>query len=228
MSTSRIPGIPEDIELSEPRRNPDKRFTYRQYKCWPDDERWEIIRGKAFDITEPPGTEHQRILLGLFCRLADQIPDRQRRLMMGPLDVLLNPDGRAADQVDSIVQPDLFYTQHPERFTDLYFMGIPDFIVEVICPWRPAYDLCDKLGLYSDLAVPECWVIHPEEGWLLRQIMIEKSKPRPAQFFSAKDTLTPQCLPETAIKLAEILPAPKPRLFRLKTEMIDGLTLRED
>ncbi len=37
------------------------RYTYADYKTWPDDERWEIIDGVAYDISPAPKRIHQKV-----------------------------------------------------------------------------------------------------------------------------------------------------------------------
>ena len=42
-----------------PKRKSDERFTYADYMTWPEDERWELIEGEAWDMSPAPNTEHQ-------------------------------------------------------------------------------------------------------------------------------------------------------------------------
>jgi hypothetical protein len=39
----------------------NKKLNYADYLTWPDDERWEIIEGVAYDMSPAPSTEHQDI-----------------------------------------------------------------------------------------------------------------------------------------------------------------------
>ena len=36
-------------------------YTCREYWSWPDDERWELIDGVAYNLSPVPTTQHQRI-----------------------------------------------------------------------------------------------------------------------------------------------------------------------
>ncbi len=36
-------------------------YTYRDYREWPDDERWELIDGVAYNMRPAPRTGHQDI-----------------------------------------------------------------------------------------------------------------------------------------------------------------------
>lgn len=37
---------------------PDKKYTYKDYLEWPDDERWELIEGVAYNMTPAPSLKH--------------------------------------------------------------------------------------------------------------------------------------------------------------------------
>ena len=40
------------------------RFTYGDYRRWPDDERWELIDGRAYDMCPAPSRGHQAMVVG--------------------------------------------------------------------------------------------------------------------------------------------------------------------
>ena len=39
-----------------------KGFTYADYLTWPDDERWELIDGEAYNMTPAHSFKHQKII----------------------------------------------------------------------------------------------------------------------------------------------------------------------
>ena len=43
------------------RKSKEQKFTYQDYLTWPDEERWEIIDGIAYNMCPAPVTFHQRI-----------------------------------------------------------------------------------------------------------------------------------------------------------------------
>lgn len=40
-----------------------EKYTYAEYSTWPDDERWEIINGIAYNMTPAPGIKHQNVVI---------------------------------------------------------------------------------------------------------------------------------------------------------------------
>jgi len=46
-----------------------RRFTYADYCRWPEEERWELIDGEAWDMSPAPNPLHQEVSGRLFYRL---------------------------------------------------------------------------------------------------------------------------------------------------------------
>ena len=53
--------------------DPLKKYSYADYLTWPDDERWEIIEGEAWDMSPAPTTSHQIIVVELAAILRDHL-----------------------------------------------------------------------------------------------------------------------------------------------------------
>ncbi|MCG8479600.1 MAG: Uma2 family endonuclease [Spirochaetales bacterium] len=71
-------------------------FTYADYLTWPDDGRWELIRGVAYDMSAAPGRAHQRVLLRMARVLAERAEATGCEVYVAPFDVrLATADGRA-------------------------------------------------------------------------------------------------------------------------------------
>ena len=50
------------MKVGLPARKLDRVYRYRDYKDWPDDERWELIHGVAWNMSPAPSVSHQTIL----------------------------------------------------------------------------------------------------------------------------------------------------------------------
>jgi len=44
----------------------DRRYVYKDYLAWPEDERWEIIDGTAYNMSPAPTERHQRMVGNIF------------------------------------------------------------------------------------------------------------------------------------------------------------------
>jgi Uma2 family endonuclease len=40
-----------------------EKFTYKDYKTWPEGERWELIEGQAFAMSPAPTRRHQELVV---------------------------------------------------------------------------------------------------------------------------------------------------------------------
>ena len=77
----------------------NEKLTYQDYLGWPEDERWEIIDGKAYNMTPAPSTLHQRILVRLVGFLEKALHSTPCTVFIAPTDVVLSEE--------DVVQPDL-------------------------------------------------------------------------------------------------------------------------
>ena len=55
------------------------RYTYSDYCTWPDDERWEIIDGKAFNMVPAPNVNHQDVSGDLYFEIKKGLREKNRR-----------------------------------------------------------------------------------------------------------------------------------------------------
>jgi hypothetical protein len=79
----------------------DKRFTYADYRNWPDDERWELIDGEAYAMAPAPTISHQTLAGQLFRQIDEALDGAPCRALIAPVDVLLP----AADEATIVAPP---------------------------------------------------------------------------------------------------------------------------
>jgi Uma2 family endonuclease len=145
-----------------PVRKLDRRYTYADYRTWPDEERWELIDGVAWNMSPAPSTRHQGILGELHIQVAPFLKGTPCRVFLAPFDVLLPESGsQAEDDVPNVVQPDLTGICQASRITERGCFGAPDWVVEILSPWTLKKDLDAKFALYERNGVREYWVIDP-------------------------------------------------------------------
>ncbi len=89
----------------------NKKFTYTDYVTWPDDERWELINGEAYNMTPAPTVTHQKIAGNLYILISTH-PEKRAECFVGiaPTDVVLSNH--------DVVQPDLFVVCDEKKITD--------------------------------------------------------------------------------------------------------------
>lgn len=136
--------------------------TYADYLIWSADSGNEVIDGVAY-IREPPSPSrfHQEIVLELGRQAANSLEGKPAHAYIAPLDVRLPKNGSADDQIDTVVQPDVFIVRDLKKLDDRGICGAPEWIAEVLSPATARYDRTTKLRAYERAGVPEVWLIDP-------------------------------------------------------------------
>jgi Uma2 family endonuclease len=144
--------------------SPDERYTYREYKAWPEGERWELIEGVAYAMSPAPTRSHQKLVVDLVGKLYAFLQGKPCELLISPIDVFLpSSQNEAEDDVDTIVQPDVIVVCDRDKLIDKGVRGGPDFVVEILSPSTAMKDMSQKKVLYAKHGVREYWLINPED-----------------------------------------------------------------
>ena len=145
-----------------------RKWTYADYLAWPDDERWEIIDGEAYNMSPAPSRLHQEISGKLFGSFYEYLKGKKCKLYAAPFDVRL-PDlaGLTDEKIETVVQPDIVIICDRTKLDERGCIGAPDIVVEILSPATSGYDLKVKYQLYQQHGVKEYWIIHPAEQTLL-------------------------------------------------------------
>ncbi|MCP4410482.1 MAG: Uma2 family endonuclease [Gammaproteobacteria bacterium] len=153
--------------MAETARN-KPHYTYRNYAGWPDDERWELIDGRAYNMTPAPTTAHQAVTTRLVGILFGLLRDHRCSVFTSPLDILL-PVGEEEDEdVGTTVQPDIVVICRPEIIRKKNIRGAPDWVIEVLSPSTAKKDEGIKRDCYQRAGVKEYWLAHPTDQTLIR------------------------------------------------------------
>jgi Uma2 family endonuclease len=136
--------------------------TYSDYLTWSRDYGDELINGAAY-VREPPSPSwsHQAIVLELGRQVADALEDKPCRVCIAPLDVRLPKSTEEDDEVDTVVQPDVFIVSDLKKLDARGVRGAPDWLVEVLSPSTASHDQTVKLSAYERAGVREVWLIDP-------------------------------------------------------------------
>ena len=136
--------------------------TYADYLVWSRTHGDEVIDGTAY-VREPPSPSfaHQMMVGELYHHLKSALEDSPCRVCMAPLDVRLPKAGDADDQIDTVVQPDIFIVSDPRKIDARGVRGAPDWVAEVLSPSTARYDQTVKLAAYERAGVREVWLVHP-------------------------------------------------------------------
>ena len=165
--------------MGEPAVNLAQKYTYKDYKTWPEDERWELIRGEAFALAAP-STAHQDWAGEIFFQLKTQLWGKPCKPYIAPIDLMpyLAPSDDF-DTADTIIQPDVLVICQAEQNRGSALVGAPALVVEVLSPSTGYRDQTEKLKIYEETGVAEYLVLNPAtlHVWLYRLAGERFSKP---------------------------------------------------
>ncbi len=145
----------------------DSKFTYRDYSSWPEDERWELIDGIAYDMCAAPSSWHQRISFKLSTLIGMFLQNKPCEAFSAPFDVLLPAFPiKNEGEIDTVVQPDISVICDPSKIVESGCLGAPDLIVEILSPSTSKKDLNEKFQLYEKHGVKEYWIVDPGNKYI--------------------------------------------------------------
>lgn len=144
--------------MVEPARTNSTHYTYADLRNWPEEERWELIDGVAFEMTPAPSLRHQQILRELVLQFGNFLEGTPCQVFFAPFDVRLPKAGENAMTATTVVQPDLSVVCESEKLDEHGCAGSPTLVVEILSPRTVQRDLRAKLLAY-ELAGSGCHVL---------------------------------------------------------------------
>lgn len=147
---------------------PKEKYSYADYKTWPDDFRCELIDGVIYEMSPASSFNHQKIVGKIFVSVSNFLEGKPCTPFVAPLDVRFIAISETPDEnVYTTVQPDVGVICDKTKITELYCEGPPDLVVEVLSPSTGFKDQTQKLELYEKYGVREFWVVNPEVKYIM-------------------------------------------------------------
>ena len=175
----------------------EKKFTYADYVTWPDDERWELIDGEAYNMTPAPTVTHQKIAGNLYILLSSH-PKKRAECFVGiaPTDVVFAEH--------DVVQPDVFVVCDQNKITEVNIQGAPDLVIEVISPTTALKDKREKKAQYERHGVGEYIIVDPTDQYVERFLLGEDGVYGTGAIFGPMEILPIVALERIDIPLWEV------------------------
>jgi Uma2 family endonuclease len=173
----------------------DRKFTYTEYRTWPDEERWELIDGVPYNMTPAPGTQHQKIVGALHLALGNRLAGGRCTAFISPTDVVFSEH--------DAVQPDVFVVCDKTKITDANVQGAPELIFEVLSPATTLKDRREKKVLYEKHGVTEYVIVDPA-GRTVERFFLKSGRFNAPEVFGPEDTLKLHSLEGVEIPLSDI------------------------
>ena len=171
------------------------RFTYADYRTWPDDERWELIGGDAYAMTPAPSLKHQKVLGNIHLKFAGFFMGKVCSVFIAPTDVVFDDE--------NVVQPDLLVVCDRNKLTEANVKGAPDLIIEVLSPSTCLRDKREKMALYERFGVREYLLVYPEDA-LVERYNLADGRYQQSDIVNWDETLRIATFPELVLNLWEV------------------------
>ncbi|MBI3585192.1 MAG: Uma2 family endonuclease [Nitrospinae bacterium] len=163
----------------------DAKYTYSDYLTWPNDEQWEIIDGRAYNMSPAPKIRHQNVVSNFHIALKT-FPDNNCYTGIAPTDVVFDDY--------NVVQPDVFIVCDKSKILETHIRGAPELIIEVTSPANEVKDRREKKSLYERFGVIEYVIVFVEEEYLERYILKDNKYTGP-EIYNRDETLKLVTLP---------------------------------
>ncbi|QUL56638.1 Uma2 family endonuclease [Paenibacillus tritici] len=140
--------------------NPDEKqqHTYQDWLSW--DGAWELINGKAYNMSPAPTALHQFIVGELHFALRAHLQNKSCHVFVAPFDVFFSESDQSSTP-DHVTQPDLSVVCSRNQIHKNGCHGAPTMIIEVLSPSTALKDFNEKFNLYQKYGVQEYWIVDP-------------------------------------------------------------------
>jgi len=185
----------------------DKEYTYQDYLTWSAEERWEIINGRAYNMSPAPGIKHQKAVNRINIILATHrgLP-KECSVFIAPTDVVLSEH--------DVVQPDVFIICDQKKITEQNIQGAPELVIEVLSPNTALKDKREKKALYERHGVKEYIIIDPIEQYAEKFYLNENGLYGHPDIFGPKEVMKLKILDDIEISLWEVFETEPPTVGR--------------
>jgi len=192
--------------MADPAIKEDRIYTYRDYRTWPEEERWELIDGAAYNMSPAPRRFHQWIVTNLTVKIGNYLKGHPCEVYVSPFDVLLPAFGETEqDDITTVVQPDISVICDKAKLTGQGCTGAPDLVVEILSHWTAKKDFNEKLHLYERHGVREYWIIDPGNRFVHVYLLGEDGTyPTVPKIYEQEDVLESEVLSGFALNCGEL------------------------
>jgi len=181
----------------------DKLYNYGDYLTWPENEKWEIIRGVPY-LQAAPSWQHKAISRELIIKFAEYLRDKTCEIFASPFDLRLpNKEEEDENSID-VIQPDLLIICDKSKLKGTGYFGVPKLVIEIISPSTARIDRILKFNLYENAKVEEYWIIEPETKIVSVFTLQENNRYGRPNLFTEDDSIKVHVFPDLTIDLSGI------------------------
>jgi len=181
----------------------NRKYTYADYKQWPDEEKYEIIDGVPY-MQAAPSWQHQSISAELVTQFSNYLRNKSCKVFHAPFDLKMPNENESEDETTTVVQPDIVVICDKSGLKGTGYYGTPPLIIEILSPSTARRDKIYKLNKYELAGVKEYWMIEPDlELVSVFKIQENKKYSRP-DMYTEEDTIEVSIFSDLIIDLKPV------------------------
>lgn len=192
--------------MAQTKKKPEKKMTYADLANWPEDERWELIDGVAYDMTPAPGVAHADVSIALEQELFAFFKGKPCKVYHAPFDVRFPEADEADENVTIVLQPDILVVCDPKKLDKKGCRGAPDMVIEILSPATASKDCIKKRLIYEKHGVKEYVIIDPTNRLAQVYVLAKNGTYLPTVFHADHETFASAVFPGLAFDLTKIFP----------------------
>ena len=175
-------------------------YSYADYLKWHFEERVELIKGKIFQMSPAPTSNHQIISGRIFNDMMNFLKGKECHVFSAPFDVRLAKKTADNKDVLTVVQPDLCVICDKSKVDARGCIGAPDIIVEILSPANNKKELRNKYEVYEEAGVKEYWIVSPQDKTFLKYTLVSGAY-QPSRLMTTGDIIATEILPGFELNL---------------------------
>lgn len=198
-----LESIQSPVPISD---SASRKCNYKDLCTWPEDQRWELIDGVAYDMTPPPLRVHQEISGNLNEVFRAFFKGKPCKVYYAPFGVRLPDKNEPDEELRTVVEPDLVVVCDESKLDEKGCRGAPDLVVEILSPSTASKDHVKKKNLYERHGVKEYWLIDPVNRLVTIYRQTGKNTFGPAEIFDHEAKLKVPLFPGLTIDFSDVFP----------------------
>ena len=185
--------------MSYPQEN--KKYSYKDYLTWSENERWELFDGEAYTQAAPLW-QHQAVSGEIYRQFANYLQGKDCQVFNSPFDLRLPDNDELDKESTNVFQPDLLVICDKKNLIGTGYSGTPTLVIEVSSPSTSRTDRVLKFNKYEKAGVKEYWIVDPDGKYINIFVLQEDNRYGRPESYTEENKVKVATFPDLVIDLS--------------------------
>ena len=191
-------------KVKEPLMDYGREYTYADYLTWTVKKRFEILKGRLFEMSPAPSKSHQDCSGEIFYFFRQFFNNQICRVYAAPFDVRIpRRDSVRDEDIITVFQPDICVVCDLAKLDERGCLGAPDLIVEILSPGNSKREMNDKFTVYEEAGVREYWMVNYVDKTIFKYVL-QNGKFVGTKPLTEDETIQSAIFPDLQIAVGEL------------------------